>query len=218
MWITRVVLVINLVVSTGKKWPRTNAIGIGLDEGKKKAARGLCSGNFRKKASLQLTRSIRPSHWPSGPESGSCSGSPQPPDRVWAPCPSCAVAVTLAAAVGGCYLAKWTGWKSGKIASVEVPEKPTVPGLTVQSCQTQKQTWGQHCCGLSSLFTPRPEGDTDNYMKSAVPNVHGCVAIAWFRRASGSKRGGRWEMTSVLCLYYRVGPAGRSRAQAGAPS
>lgn len=57
VWIARVVLVINLVVRTEKSGRGANAIGIGSEEGNKKRARGLCSGNFRKKSSLQLTRS-----------------------------------------------------------------------------------------------------------------------------------------------------------------
>lgn len=44
VWIAKVVLVINLVVRTEKKWPRANAIGTGSDEGKKKAARGCVRG------------------------------------------------------------------------------------------------------------------------------------------------------------------------------
>lgn len=91
--------------------------------------------------------------------------------------------------------------ESGKIAGAGVREKSTV---TVQSASGSETNMGGNIAVGSPPSLPPDTRRHRQIHEFTVPNVHGCVAIAWFRRASCSKRGGRWEMTSVLCLYYRL--------------
>lgn len=111
---------------------------------------------------------------------------------------------------------------------------PPAPGawLTVQTCQGAETNMGpwkgdgggpggpggpKHCLWALRPLLPdtNEETPTDRRIYCGLSKVHGCVVICLVQECVGSKRGGRWEMTSVLCLYYRAVP--QDQAQAGAP-
>lgn len=213
VWIAKVVLVINLVVrSEKKKWPRANAIGIGSVEGKKKRP-GVAFGELQEEGQPAADSQ----HWtlPLAVRPGERFQPREPPasrpsvgSRLLSQCEGELVCHEVA--VSG----REAEWESGKIAGVGVREKSKV---TVQSCQAQKRTWGATLLWALLPLCPRHTRRHRQIHEFTVPNVHGCVAIAWFRRASCGQA--RWEVGDDICVVLILPPSpGRPHhAQAGAP-